>query len=186
MIRHLPNILTLARIAAVPAVVAMLFVPGETGRFWALVIFLIASITDFFDGWLARRLKMQSRFGTMLDPIADKLLVAAVLVMLIPRGTVQGIDIIAILLILGREIFISGLREFMAGERVALKVTLLAKWKTTIQMLAIVALLAFGETGGTGEIAARAALWLAAALSLWTGAQYTVAAMKPPRTDIRA
>jgi CDP-diacylglycerol--glycerol-3-phosphate 3-phosphatidyltransferase len=186
MIRALPNILTLARIAAVPAVVAALFISGETGRFWALVIFLLASITDFFDGYLARKLDAQSRFGTMLDPIADKLLVATVLIMLILRGTVQGLDSIAILLILGREIFISGLREFLAGERVSLPVTMLAKWKTTVQMLAIVALLAFGEMPGIGADLARAALWLAAALSLWTGAQYTLAAMKPPRTDIHA
>ena len=183
MIRALPNLLTLARIAAVPAVVALLYVPGEQSRLAALAVFLAASITDFFDGWLARKLNAQSRFGTMLDPIADKLLVAAVLVMLIERGTATPADSAAILLILGREIFVSGLREFLAGQSVSLPVTQLAKWKTTIQMVAIIALLAFGETPGEPALYARAFLWLAAALSLWTGAQYTVAAMKPPKAD---
>jgi cardiolipin synthase len=186
MIRALPNILTLARIAIIPAVVGVMFIPGETGRLWALLLFLAASITDFFDGYLARKLNALSRFGALLDPIADKLLVAAVLVMLIPRGTVQGLDIVAILLILGREIFISGLREFLAGERVALPVTTLAKWKTTVQMIAVVGLLAFGETPGIAADLARVLLWLAAALSVWTGAQYTLAGLKPRRTDIRA
>jgi CDP-diacylglycerol---glycerol-3-phosphate 3-phosphatidyltransferase len=182
MIRSLPNFLTLARIAAAPAIVAVLYIPGEAGRVWALAIFLIAGLTDFFDGWLARKLEAQSRFGTMLDPIADKLLVAAVLVMLILRGTVEGPATVAILLILGREIFVSGLREFLAGERIALKVSTLAKWKTTVQMLAIVALLALGETPGAGAVFAEAMLWLAAALSLWTGAAYTLAALKPRDT----
>ena len=186
MIRSLPNILTLGRIAIVPAVIAVLFIPGETGRLWALGLFLVASITDFFDGYLARKLNALSRFGALLDPIADKLLVAAVLVMLIPRGTVQGLDIVAVLLILSREIFVSGLREFLAGERIALPVTRLAKWKTTIQMVAVIALLALGETPGAGADLARTMLWLATVLSIWTGAQYTMAGLRRQRTDIRA
>jgi CDP-diacylglycerol--glycerol-3-phosphate 3-phosphatidyltransferase len=178
MIRALPNILTLARVAAVPLVVASLYLPGREGLDYALALFILASVTDFFDGWLARKLNAQSRFGVMMDPIADKLLVVAVLVMLIARGAVMGWDVVAILLILSREIFVSGLREFLGGERRTLPVTALAKAKTVVQMFAIIGLLGFGIAEGWPALLARALLWLAALLSLWTAAGYVRAAME--------
>jgi cardiolipin synthase len=178
MIRALPNLLTLLRIAAAPLVVAVLYLPGREGLDYALALFVAASVTDFFDGWLARRLDATSRFGAMLDPIADKLLVAAVLVMLIARGTAQGADVIAILIILGREIYVSGLREYLAGEGRSLPVTPFAKAKTAVQMFAIIGLLGFGIAEGWPALLARALLWLAAVLSLWTGVRYTLSAME--------
>lgn len=182
MIRLVPNALTLARVAVVPAVVALLFVPGEMARWAALALFLVASITDYFDGWIARKFNVQSRFGTMLDPIADKLLVAAVLIMMIARGVVTGVDIIAILLILGREILISGLREFLAGDKITMPVSALAKWKTAAQMVAIIALLAAGAHDMLRAFA-LVALWISAALSVWTGAQYLAAASRHLRQE---
>jgi CDP-diacylglycerol--glycerol-3-phosphate 3-phosphatidyltransferase len=178
LIRALPNILTLARIFAAPLIVALLYLPGSEGQLDALILFILASVTDFFDGWLARKLHAQSRFGAMLDPIADKLLVVAVLVMLVARGTVEGLGVVAVLIIIGREIFVSGLREFLGSESVLLPVSALAKWKTALQLAAIIALLAFGADDGTLGLAAHALLWLAALLSLWTGARYSLAAME--------
>jgi len=178
VIKAIPNILTLGRVAVVPLVVAALYLPGREGLDYALALFILASITDFFDGWLARKLDAQSRFGAMLDPIADKLLVAAVLVMLIARGTVAGWDVIAIIVILSREIFVSGLREFLGSEKRVMPVTSLAKAKTAVQMFAIVGLLAFGMATGWTALLARMLLWLAALLSLWTAASYAGAAME--------
>lgn len=182
MLRALPNILTLARIIAVPVTIALLYWPGSHGRLAALTIFIAAGVTDFFDGWLARRLKAQSRFGAMLDPIADKLLVAGLLIALMAQGTVLGLDALAAYLILGREIFVSGLREFLAAEGRNLPVSTLAKWKTAAQMTAIGALLAF-VGADAGFAAARFLLWAAALLSLWTGADYTIRAVGPLRME---
>lgn len=168
---HLPNILTLGRIAAVPVVVALLFLPDPTARFWAAAVFALASFTDFVDGWLARKLNAQSGFGTMLDPIADKLIVASILVMLVATEVIGGVHVVAVLLILGRELFVSGLREFLAGRAVRVPVSRLAKWKTAVQMGAIIALLILPP----GAPLAVGLLWVAAALSLYTGASYALA-----------
>ncbi len=178
---NLPNLLTLARIAAVPVFVAVAFlVPGDAGRLLLLAIFVLASVTDWLDGYLARALNQQSAFGTMLDPIADKLLVAAALLLLVADGTIAGLHVLAPLIILSREVLVSGLREFLAGSAVKVPVTALAKWKTAVQMVAIAGLLAAPALSHELPfllLAGLALLWTATVLTVWTGAGYLGAAL---------
>ena len=193
----LPNVLTYGRILAVPALVAVMFVdrPINSGAPWsefpnwvALAIFLVACITDFFDGYLARVWSQQSSLGQMLDPIADKLLVGAALVMLVANGTIRGLAIWAAIIILSREILVSGLREYLAELRVKVAVTRLAKWKTTVQMVALGFLIA-GEAGDRVLLALTAfdglamsigliLLWIAALVTLYTGYDYFRAGLR--------
>ncbi|NVK35292.1 MAG: CDP-diacylglycerol--glycerol-3-phosphate 3-phosphatidyltransferase [Rhodobacteraceae bacterium] len=170
-----PNLLTYGRILAVPAVSACFYFEGHAPRWVALAIFIVAAITDFFDGYLARAWQQQSALGRMLDPIADKLLVSVSLLMLAAIGTIGGWSLVAAIIILCREILVSGLREFLAELSVSVPVTKMAKWKTTVQLIAI-ALLLVGPAGeavlpGT-ELAGLIALWLAAILTLYTGYDY--------------
>ena len=182
MITSLPNLLTYGRILAVPAVVAaLLLLKGDFAHWLALGIFVAACITDWLDGYLARSWKQQSNLGRMLDPIADKLLVGATLLMLVYDRTIDGWSIWAAVIILCREILVSGLREFLAELKVPVPVTQLAKWKTTVQMIALGVLLA-GPAGdkivpgiGAGGLVL---LWLAAMLTLWTGYDYLKAAVR--------
>lgn len=178
---NLPNALTLGRIAAVPLFVAALyFLDGEFARWVALAIFAAASVSDWLDGHLARIWQQQSRFGAMLDPVADKLLVAAALLMLVADRTISGLHLFAALIILSREVLVSGLREFLATLNVTVRVTRLAKWKTAIQMAAIGLLIA-GPAADKYVASASATglglLWLAALLTLWTGSDYFRAAV---------
>jgi cardiolipin synthase (CMP-forming) len=171
-----PNVLTYVRIAAVPALVACLFfLKGDVARWSAFSLFVFAGITDWLDGYLARAWEQQSTLGRMLDPIADKLLVGAVLMLLVHDNTIGGWSIWAAIIILCREILVSGLREFLAELNVKIHVTQLAKWKTTMQMIALGVLLAGPAaekivpgimTGGL------VILWIAALLTLWTGYDY--------------
>ena len=138
----LPNMLTYGRILAIPALVACFFVTGDWGRWVAMWIFIAAGVTDFLDGYLARAWQQQSGVGRMLDPIADKLIVAAALLMLAADGTIAGWSLWAGVIILCREILVSGLREFLGTLAVSVPVTRLAKWKTVVQMVAIGFLLA--------------------------------------------
>lgn len=171
----LPNLLTYGRIAAVPVLVSCFFLEGDTARWTALAVFTAAAITDFLDGYLARILQMQSALGQMLDPIADKLIVATALLMLAADQTIQGISLAAAVIIMSREILVSGLREFLGQLQVSVPVTWLAKWKTALQLVAIGFLLA-GSAGDkvipytteTGLIL----LWGAAILTLYTGYDY--------------
>lgn len=174
----IPNILTYGRILAVPAVVVCFSLPNTptpTSRWIALAIFAAAAITDFFDGYLARAWGQQSSLGRMLDPIADKLLVAACLLILVDAHTIHGWTVIAAVIILCREILVSGLREFLAELRVSVPVTWLAKWKTTAQLVSL-GFLIVGDAGRsvypwcveTGEIL----LWISALLTLYTGWDY--------------
>jgi cardiolipin synthase len=171
-----PNILTYARVLAVPMVVGFLFWPDEpTMRWIALAIFLAAGVTDFLDGYLARILSQQSTMGRMLDPIADKLLVAAALLMLVADHTISSWSISAAIVILCREILVSGLREFLAELKVSVPVSRVAKWKTTVQLIAVGFLIA-GRAGdmilpGTTKIG-LGLLWIAALLTLYTGWDY--------------
>ena len=172
----LPNILTYGRIAAVPVVVVCLFPPAEPWVRWiAFAAFAAAAITDYFDGYLARAWGQQSSLGRMLDPIADKLLVSACLLMLAADGTIRSWSLWAAIVILCREILVSGLREFLAELRVSVPVTRLAKWKTTVQLLAVGFLLAgpAGETilPGTTEFG-LVLLWVSAVVTLYTGYDY--------------
>lgn len=177
----LPNILTIARIFAVPLLIACLFfTSNETARLTAFALFIFASATDWLDGYLARRWQQLSALGTMLDPIADKLLVGAVLMMLVADQTISGMHLIAAIIILCREILVSGLREFMAGAQVSVPVTQLAKWKTTLQMvaLALLILAPVSAMAGLGlHEAGLAALWGAGLLTLWTGGGYLMTAL---------
>jgi CDP-diacylglycerol--glycerol-3-phosphate 3-phosphatidyltransferase/cardiolipin synthase len=178
----LPNVLTYLRILAVPAVaLCLLLIPGDAGRWWALGIYIAACVTDWLDGYLARVWRQQSMLGRMLDPIADKLLVGITLLMLTHDNTIDRANVAAAAIILCREILVSGLREFLAELNVKIHVTQLAKWKTTLQMVALGILLA-GPAGN--EIVpgvtttGLALLWLAALLTLWTGYDYLKAAVR--------
>lgn len=171
----LPNLLTYGRIVAVPLVVACFYVPGDAPRWVALGLFSAAAITDYFDGYLARAWSQQSAIGRMLDPIADKLLVAASLLMVVWVGTVSGLSVVAVVVILCREVAVSGLREFLADLKVSVPVTWLAKWKTTAQLVAL-GFLIVGPAGehvlpGTVWIG-TVLLWLSAVLTLYTGYDY--------------
>jgi cardiolipin synthase len=178
----LPNLLTYARLAAVPLVAMVLFFAGGPAKNWlAVAIFLLASITDFLDGYVARAWGQQSSLGRMLDPIADKLLVGATLLMLVADQTISGWSLWAALIILSREILVSGLREFLAELRVMVAVSRLAKWKTGVQMVALSFLLA-GEAGdaafGIATSLGLALLWIAALLTIYTGFDYFRAGLK--------
>jgi cardiolipin synthase (CMP-forming) len=172
----LPNILTYARVAAVPLVSGLLFYPHEPWARWtALVIFIAAAVTDFFDGYLARAWSQQSSLGRMLDPIADKLIVSAVILMLAANQTIIGPTLWAAIVILCREILVSGLREYLAELRVPMPVTAVAKWKTTAQLVALGFLIAgpSGEAILPGAITIGVVLlWVAAILTLYTGWDY--------------
>ncbi|MBW7851084.1 MAG: CDP-diacylglycerol--glycerol-3-phosphate 3-phosphatidyltransferase [Rhodospirillales bacterium] len=183
MVTSLPNLLTLSRIGAIPVVVATFYVQGDAARWVACGLFVAAAVTDFFDGYLARRSNQVSALGRFLDPIADKLLVAAVLFMLVAFGRVSEWAILPALVILLREILVSGLREFLAEVRVGMPVSRLAKWKTAIQMVAIPVLLV-GEAGPAVlpvALIGEAGLWVAAGLTLITGYDYLQAGLRTIR-----
>ncbi len=174
MLTTLPNLLTLSRILAVPLVVATFYLPGPEARWLACVLFSIAGVTDWLDGHFARRWKQHSEFGRFLDPIADKLLVSAALFMLAATDRISEPTMLPALVILMREILVSGLREHLAGLRVGMPVSRLAKWKTGIQMVAIGVLLV-GDAGPSGipvRYIGEVMLWIAAALTLVTGYDY--------------
>jgi cardiolipin synthase (CMP-forming) len=175
----LPNLLTLSRILVIPVVIASFYVHGDYARWFACALFSAAGITDWLDGHVARRWQQQSEIGRFLDPIADKLLVSATLFMLTAFGRLSPAAVLPALVILCREILVSGLREYLAGLRVGMPVSRLAKWKTTIQMVAI-GFLIVGDAGpsavpvaGIGE----GLLWIAALLTLVTGYDYLQAGL---------
>jgi CDP-diacylglycerol--glycerol-3-phosphate 3-phosphatidyltransferase/cardiolipin synthase len=178
----LPNVLTYLRILAVPAVVlCLLLIRGDAGRWWALGVYIGACVTDWLDGYLARVWQQQSTLGRILDPIADKLLVGTTLLALTNDNTIEGWHIGAAVIILCREILVSGLREFLAELNVKVHVTQLAKWKTTMQMIALGVLLAgpAGDKIMPGVTSAGLAmLWVAALLTLWTGYDYLRATIR--------
>ena len=175
----LPNILTLSRILAVPILVALLW-PAEQGHVWrtgyalAFLLYCLMGITDYFDGYLARAKGTVSRLGVFLDPIADKIMVGAVILMLAATRDISGVHIIAALVILLREIAVSGLREFLAGSQVSVPVSRLAKWKTAFQLISLGAVILAGALPAWPFIhmAGLATLWAAAILTLITGWDY--------------
>jgi cardiolipin synthase (CMP-forming) len=179
-ITSLPNLLTLSRILVIPAVIATFYVSGDFARWFACALFSAAGVTDWLDGHVARRWEQQSEIGRFLDPIADKLLVSATLFMLTAFGRLSAHAILPALVILCREILVSGLREYLAGLRVGVPVSRLAKCKTVIQMIAI-GFLIVGDAGpavfpvtGIGELL----LWIAALLTLVTGYDYLQAGLR--------
>ena len=175
----IPNILTIGRIIIVPIFVFSFYLPGFYGDIIPFILFFIASFTDFLDGLLARMFKEESKLGELLDPIADKIIVAAALILLVMNGTIKNFEVIAAVIILTREILISGLREFLAKGQIRLPVSNLAKLKTFLQMFAI-SLLLTGETGKKiinfqdydSQTIGIILLWLSAFLTLYTGYEY--------------
>ncbi|CCQ74862.1 CDP-diacylglycerol--glycerol-3-phosphate 3-phosphatidyltransferase [Magnetospira sp. QH-2] len=182
MLSTLPNILTVTRILAIPVVVGLFFLPYPYGHWAPFAVFTYAAITDFFDGYLARAWNQQSAFGRMFDPIADKLLVAAVLLMLVGFERLGGLHILPAAVILCREILVSGLREVLAEARVGLPVSLLAKWKTTLQILALGFLMVGTAGPDFGPLSTLQigiwGLWGAALLTLITGFDYLIAGLR--------
>jgi cardiolipin synthase len=191
----LPNMLTLSRILAIPVVVATFYISGDYARWFGCALFGAAGLTDWLDGHMARRWEQQSELGRFLDPIADKLLVSATLLMLTATGRLTGLVVLPALVILCREILVSGLREYLAGLSVGVPVSRLAKWKTTIQMIAI-GFLIVGDAAphaipavSIGEML----LWLAAILTIVTGYDYLRASLshlirprRPPTNPTRS
>jgi CDP-diacylglycerol--glycerol-3-phosphate 3-phosphatidyltransferase len=172
----LPNILTYSRVVAVPVVVGLLFWPEDFWSRWiALAVYIAAAITDYFDGYFARAYAQHSQLGRMLDPIADKLLVAACLLMLASDHMIEGVHLWAAIVILCREVLVSGLREYLAELKVGMPVSRVAKWKTAFQLVAIGFLIAgpAGEAVLPGTITiGLVLLWLAAGLTIYTGWDY--------------
>ena len=179
MLKKIPNMLTIGRIILVPFFVLAFYLPGLYGDLTAFTLFVIASFTDFLDGMLARMMGEESKLGELLDPIADKIIVATALILLVMDGTIKHYEVIAAITILTREILISGLREFLAKGQVKLPVSNLAKLKTFLQMMAI-SLLLTGETGNkilnfqdyNAQTIGIILLWLSAFLTLYTGYDY--------------
>ncbi len=189
MLTDLPNILTLSRIAAIPLMVALVAIAAPATDLAACIVFSIAAITDYFDGRLARSRRQQSDLGRMLDPIADKLLVSAALMMLVGQNRLSALGLYPAIVIMLREILVSGLREYLAGIRVGMPVTRLAKWKTGFQMGALGTLLA-GDTSARLlglailpiSLIGETMLWAAAALTLITGWDYLTAGWRHAAT----
>ena len=175
----IPNYLTIGRIIITPIFVISFYLPGFYGDFIPFALFVIASFTDFLDGLLARMYKEESKLGELLDPIADKILVATALILLVMNGTIKNYEVIAAIIILTREILISGLREFLAKGKIKLPVSNLAKLKTFVQMFSISILLT-GETGNriinfqdyNAQTIGIIILWFSAFLTLYTGYDY--------------
>jgi CDP-diacylglycerol--glycerol-3-phosphate 3-phosphatidyltransferase/cardiolipin synthase len=185
----LPNLLTLSRIVTVPLLIALLWWPGwTTGYAFAFALYCLMGITDYFDGYLARSSGTVSKLGVFLDPIADKIMVAAVILILVHNRDIHGWNVIPALVILLREIAVSGLREFLAGLKVSIPVSQLAKWKTTLQLVSLGSLVLMGAVPGwsipytNGWINPTSVgfttLWGAAALTLLTGWDYLRVGLK--------
>lgn len=192
MLRQLPNILTISRIVLLPALIALFFMPGEAAAWTALWVYIFCAVTDFFDGYLARMLNITSNFGTFLDPISDKILVASLLIALAAFDRLDGPWMIPAIIIMMREFLIAGLREFLGPQNVKVPVSKLAKWKTAFQMTAL-GFLVIGDYGDdtmqsvfgflsdnvvgallTGQIL----LTIAAAITVFTGWNYLKAGAK--------
>ena len=176
----LPNILTLSRILCMPVLVAVLWHPGRADYAVAFAIYVVVAITDYFDGYLARAQGTVSKLGIFLDPIADKIMVATVIVMLVYTHDLAGWSVLAGLIILIREIAVSGLREFLADLRVSIPVSALAKWKTTLQLVSLGALIFAGAVPDYPrvELLGLACLWAAAGLTVITGWDYLRVGLK--------
>jgi cardiolipin synthase (CMP-forming) len=176
----LPNLLTLSRILVIPVVIGSFYIHGDYARWFACALFSAAGVTDWLDGHMARRWQQQSEIGRFLDPIADKLLVSAILFMLTTFGRLSAGAVFPALVILCREILVSGLREYLAGLRVGMPVSRLAKWKTMIQMVAL-GFLIVGDAGPSiipVAMVGETLLWIAALLTIVTGYDYLQAGLR--------
>jgi cardiolipin synthase len=170
----LPNLLTLSRIFSIPFIVACFYFNGFWAHLSATTLFICACITDFFDGYFARQWKQVSAFGRFLDPIADKLLVSTILLMLSGTGSIDGVHLVAACILLAREIIVSGLRQFLAEMQLIIPVTKYAKWKTAMQMMSVSCLLCSAMFPDIAEIKeiGLVLLWFAVFMTTFTGARY--------------
>ena len=178
--RRLANALTLARIGFIPVLIGLMYLDGFWYNFAALIVFLLAAVTDWLDGYVARTWSAHTEFGRFLDPIADKLLVATVLMVLVAQGTLVGFWVVPAIIILCREILVSGLREYLAGLRIGLPVSRLAKWKTVLQFIAL-AVLIFAHSVPKLDVVSMMGtigLTIAAGLTLLTGYDYLRAGLR--------
>ena len=180
MFTNLPNLLTVSRIFVILPLIALLYAEGHVLRWIALGLFTVACLTDFFDGYIARSMNQISNFGRFLDPVADKLLVVAVALMLVADGRIDGFVVLAALVIMMREILVSGLREYLAELKVRLPVSSLAKWKTVIQMIALGHLIIHdaGPAAYPTILVGETGLWFASVLTLMTGYDYLSASRR--------
>ncbi len=180
MFSTFPNTLTSSRIILVPFIIGSFYIEGHIGNWIGFSFYFLASITDFFDGYFARKLNQNSKLGKFMDPIADKLLVATTILMLVAFDRIHDYSILAAVVILCREFAVSGLREFLADLKVSVPVTFLAKWKTTLQMFALGFLLV-GEASPEAIpsiLIGTILLWIAAILTIYTGWDYLRAGLK--------
>ena len=187
MITSIPNLLTLSRIVVIPALIAAFYLDAPLANWTVLGLFALAGLTDYLDGYLARSLNEVSGLGRFLDPVADKLLVAATLLMLVFFDRISDWTILPAVVILCREIMVSGLREYLAELRVGMPVSRFAKWKTTVQMLAL-GFLIVGDAAPEfipALIIGAAALWIAAILTLYTGYDYLRLGLRHITADVR-
>lgn len=174
MLFSLPNLLTIGRIAAIPVIVGLFYVPGDWAAWTACALFTAAAVTDYLDGYLARASGQVSAVGRFLDPIADKLLVAAVLFMLAAMDRLSAVSLLPAVVILMREVLVSGLREYLAEVQVGVPVSHLAKWKTALQLVAL-GVLIVGDHGPAAlpvRLIGETLLWGAALLTIVTGWDY--------------
>ena len=177
---NISNLLTIFRILIIPIILIMILINDPLSGWIAFFLFCIAGITDFVDGYLARIRKEQTNFGTFLDPIADKLLVASVILILTAKGTIVGFTTIPALIILMREILVSGLREFLSGIKISVPVSHIAKFKTTCQIIALAFLILYENEINFIPLLfiGKLALWMAAILTLYTAYDYLRLGMK--------
>lgn len=174
---NLANILTVLRLLLLPFIIILLFLPFEWAAWFCLILYIIGAVTDWLDGWVARKFNQVTPFGRFLDPIADKIFVVTMLLMLVAVDRITGVMVLAVIVILVREFLVSGLREFLGPKNITVHVTQLAKWKTAVQMAATACLIVGPyhiALDATGQIA----LGLAAAMTAYTGWQYLQAGMK--------
>lgn len=177
---NLANILTFSRILMIPLMIASFYLKGDMANWISFSIFSVAGATDFLDGYVARKLNQTSTLGAFMDPIADKLLIAAALMMMVAFDRIEGYSVLAAVVILCREFVVSGLREFLADLKVSIPVTYLAKWKTTLQIFALGFLLV-GDAAPASIPAVTIGdycLWVAALLTLYTGYDYLKSGLK--------
>lgn len=174
--KNVPNLLTVSRALAIPAIISSFYIESKYASLITISIFIFACITDFFDGYLARAWKVQSNFGKLFDPIADKLVVVSTIIMLVYKQKINDVTIIPSVIIVCREILVSGLREFLIATNVSLPVSKAGKIKTFLQMVAIVALIMsdYEATKYIGMIC----LWAAAVMTMWSGYNYVLVGIK--------
>lgn len=175
MLQKLPNLLTMSRIVLLPVLIGLFFVPGAAAAWAALAVYIFCAVTDFLDGWLARKYQTTSKFGTFLDPISDKIMVACLLLVLVGFDRLPGLWMIPALVIFVREFLISGLREFLGPQNIQVPVSKLAKWKTTVQMFAL-GFLVIGDYGNVivphTLLIGQIGLAVAAVITMITGWNY--------------